>query len=1520
MHPPSSENYIELFSINNIFYFCLKDGSTQEDVCKLLSISRNTLFNKISRFFVNLTLPTFSDLRRAAITITESNISISQWGRLFLFCKGHPEFKLNSQHIEYLLYPKKNQFDHVSLFNYFEDTDYFRQIKSNYSKIMKIFNPNDSLIFDVSDENQTPEIISFRNAIRIVTNLPECLKKLSNRQRYFVNMALSLAYLGAKVFIDMGGHSSPHLKGQFLAQVRQDNTGILSTENNIVREVSDEEFNEIKEWFVHNNHLYSGNLVELDLDNFINDYSKTSVLCSISDRRVPNNILANVILPSGLSAIKTNLQHKYEVKVRKRRNPNEVIWMPLESALPLMFPVLFPYGSVPLIPGSTIRKKAQNLLLSCDNIRNTSVGCQLILFLYDNIMRCEYNYSRYQSQRINFPVDGNRTFTPVPRAEDPSFYAYWAEKESEIKAMTYHYGYPDAMLTLTFNSKWDDIHEKRILLGRELFNAERALDTCYMPFEVMKTWDKHYKIIASQKFKPICQFLGLGNVTHYVSRLEFQLRGAPHAHVLLWLEKPLSINQIDELMSARIPSIEFSPILHHYVKGNMIHNCIPSRCYRNPNHMNCKYGFPKNTCQETCIDTSGHYQLKRYVGDERVVDYHSLLLLLWKGHVHLMFLKTEENPNQISSTGHYVLKYNMKPEPSYEVNLSVNDAIFAQILARVVSVEESIARIFSLTFCVHDSECIHKGGGPPGLRNASFDSNGNQIQLDPVQIYYNRPLELEGIGFADFWSWYKVIPAKNGESWIGQSPDFNRIRPPNTLNRDDPNYGYENNFVYRADIKLPMPIYTDPSLNNAKQLVAVRRKKPVIVVLNKYDLHSNREHYYFHIIFLSGCWRSDTEIKSNFETFEDAAKYHGILSSLGESEIDNQFRTYIYYMVNSNRYSSWEIGRNISIIEQSTNSLDINQILNELSITHPQRIQQIHQCIENFRIIDQTNIETQSIDDDTNDINELIGLMYTDFDVLASALKLTDNIRKLNEEQLIAYNLITRAIRLGDGNESRFFIYGKAGTGKSYLIHMVQQFCIANRVSFITTASTGIAASLIDGQTFHSAFSIWSSPNGPISTLNISNHRGLAMSRVQVIIVDEVTMLDRSVINAASSKLIELSERRGNYIQQPFAGKTVIFLGDPSQVPAVTNAHDDMTECAEQFMHSAGFNGFIPIQLKKLMRQNDEDQESFRLLLNEVSKIANSGSLSVEHQNMLKSRFHQENISEEHSIMLALQHAFPESNSRGMIITYKNDRANIFNHFALSKIINANNKKVRAYSIMSVAPDHSYRGNQGQRREQNLFNQQLIYHTRPATDHEIRLYLNALAHKETKCIIPFTFDSAIGARVMLMKNLNVKEKLINGARGVIVGYEKANENDNLILAINVKFDFQERLDHPIQITRRIVNTYKTMNGLSFNVYQFPLRLAWAVTAHKAQGQTLDKVSIDIGSSAFAHGAFYVALSRVRKLQDLMFFGAQSWPENGIHFHVNDFIQQQTNAINDEAAHHQANYVNDQRREEIFENV
>ena len=180
-----------------------------------------------------------------------------------------------------------------------------------------------------------------------------------------------------------------------------------------------------------------------------------------------------------------------------------------------------------------------------------------------------------------------------------------------------------------------------------------------------------------------------------------------------------------------------------------------------------------------------------------------------------------------------------------------------------------------------------------------------------------------------------------------------------------------------------------------------------------------------------------------------------------------------------------------------------------------------------------------------------------------------------------------------------------------------------------------------------------------------------------------------------------------------------------------------------------------------------------------------------------------------------------------------------------------------------------------------------ISDTRVATEEEIKLFCGAMKKKYYNSIIPFNLEIIPGARVMLLQNLDVENGFINGSRGTV--YEYIQEID----AIKIFFDNQEER-RPMLITRTKSTEYQINKGKTIFMYQFPIKLAWAVTAHKSQGQTLEKCAIHIGEKAFAHGSLYVALSRVRSLKNIRLFGLDSWPEGGPFFHVNPYIQSKQN--------------------------
>lgn len=136
------------------------------------------------------------------------------------------------------------------------------------------------------------------------------------------------------------------------------------------------------------------------------------------------------------------------------------------------------------------------------------------------------------------------------------------------------------------------------------------------------------------------------------------------------------------------------------------------------------------------------------------------------------------------------------------------------------------------------------------------------------------------------------------------------------------------------------------------------------------------------------------------------------------------------------------------------------------------------------------------------------------------------------------------------------------------------------------------------------------------------------------------------------------------------------------------------------------------------------------------------------------------------------------------------------------------------------------------------------------------------------CLSPDTLALKEGAVVMFTKN-NVAGGYMNGTLGVVTGFEQGT-----------KYPTVETRDGRHLTVSPQEWAVEEGGKIRAKISQLPLRLAWAITVHKSQGQSLDAAAIDL-SKAFEYGQGYVALSRLRSLDGLHLLG---WHENALAIH------------------------------------
>ncbi len=127
-----------------------------------------------------------------------------------------------------------------------------------------------------------------------------------------------------------------------------------------------------------------------------------------------------------------------------------------------------------------------------------------------------------------------------------------------------------------------------------------------------------------------------------------------------------------------------------------------------------------------------------------------------------------------------------------------------------------------------------------------------------------------------------------------------------------------------------------------------------------------------------------------------------------------------------------------------------------------------------------------------------------------------------------------------------------------------------------------------------------------------------------------------------------------------------------------------------------------------------------------------------------------------------------------------------------------------------------------------------------------------------------------GAQVMLLRN-DPEKRFVNGSIATVIYLDEetvklrllGGDHDGEVLVLDkiewemIKYEYNEKSEKKLET--KVIGTFR----------QYPLKMAWAITIHKSQGKTFDKVIIDLGRGAFEYGQSYVALSRCRSLDGIV---------------------------------------------------
>jgi len=892
--------------------------------------------------------------------------------------------------------------------------------------------------------------------------------------------------------------------------------------------------------------------------------------------------------------------------------------------------------------------------------------------------------------------------------------------------------------------------------------------------------------------------------------IEFQNKGLPHCHLVVILNEndvPKTVADYDDIVCCEIPCSETQKELFDQVKSNHIHRkCgkgydMSAPCLKNGV---CSQGFPFALQEETDISNKLKPIHRRRENDRTIVIDGVSYNNQWIENYNPFMLQKFRTPFFIvitpsMKTLEYMFKSLYGEPKSTEFKFS-----------RGSGKDEIKEMKDGRTVCAIEA-CF----GLFGFKTSKFSTS---VKFLPIHLEKKENVTMSS---------KKPLGTILGERSTSELVGFIEFC---RMNKDIAQF-----FTYFN--------VSQYAKWDAKFKVWIMRKKPKLDAISDVynSLTLSGELYYLRLLLNVVCCPTsfntykETNINGNFvlhDTYEEACIVRGLVDSSENIKLSLQFTK----MTNSG-----EQLRNVFAYHMTYNKpTRLSELWTMCCPMIYQDITNLHTDVEVKIALTLEYIEGLLRLHDKS-LNNFTGLPLLNINLLANPIRnylihqeTTHNseyidkklqlIPGLNHKQRTIYEDVIKKVQ--NKQQLKYFIDGPGGSGKTHLFSIITSKLRKMGHIVLNVASSGAAASQMDGgRTAHSLLKI------PItldmnSMCNIDHDSELAelLRKTSLLIFDEITLANKLTIETIDRTLRDI-----RVSPELFGGLSIIFAGDFRQLlPVIPNAS------RTEIVNSCIKKSIIWRQLEIYTLEINERMKNPNdiMYLEYVLSIGNNKCPGIV-------------VGDEYYVKMLEETSIPGNDIKQLAKFIYNDKNNetTFDYYKKRAILCPSNECVKKVN------DYIFQMNTNESTTFFSTNKSI----ESGIDDNVFIRDYNLESIESVGLANHKLELKLDCVVMILHNINTNIGLCNGARALVVGIYPEMV---IIQLLGGKFAGTCHCIIPLELTTKNSNLPFTLQRR-----QFPLTLAYAMTIHKSQGQSIERLGIWIYYQLDSHGQLYVALSR-----------------------------------------------------------